>query len=1369
MKNFLRTFKKVLSFVMVMCSVSIVSNEAFAETMEGSFTIVQNESNIEFLTEPEAESKTESTAEPTVEPTAESTAEPTVEPTTKPTAESTAEPTVEPTAEPTVEPAPEPTAEPADESLSIDYTKAIDENPNFSKGYVMTIDGDVAVFKESDSTSEDDILLCVNNGQLLYASKRVEGNTDRVFSWLLFEGDEWSGWIDSNLVMPIEANKANDIIDSTTNVVRWSRDSAIRLIGVKAEISDTAIGHGSETIDCSEESYNGEQPIDEDEMAVTEQQVSEVMVDDPTLFTVDTPYMLQSTMALAASSTSISFTSHDDRETIPYATTKVTWSAFSGASKYKVTVKELDGVPSTSDNESGTKIFDAKSTTNKYISISKTYLTPNTWLKVYVDAVNSSGKNIGNGWIYLYVDSIALSEPEFTSHDDRDTVTLTTDDEDFKVSWSSVANAEQYDIRVKVLNGSPAFNDNETGTLIVSKTTTSKYVYIDKSDLKDGKWIKIWVEAQNKTLGATPAASYIYLLINIETEIVPGNPYITSHDDRDVIGWDSISSSLKFTWSAATNAHHYQYTVKKLDGEPVGGDDEAGTIIKSSSSTTSTSVSVSKSLLTPGSWLKIAIVAVSSTNSYSAWDIIYVYIDEASLPVPYITSHDDRDILDVGSIASIITIKWMSVTNAEDYWYVIKLLDGNPSNADDETGTIISQNKNYTSTSVSINKNNLDVGRWLKIWVQANGSTGYKSSADYIYLYIDESELNSPDITSHYDQEVLSWNSIPSSMAIQWSSVENASYYTYTVKELSGEPVGGDDEPGTVINQNRSYSGTSISISKSQLTPQKWLKIAVAAVSSSGKNSKWDIIYVYIDNTLLDKPRITSHLDGDTVYLSQLNGSLSFSWKGVLNASSYWYVIKQLQGEPSYGENEDGSIIGQNQTYSGTSVSVTTSKLTEGKWLKLWVQANGKTGYSVNSDSIYIYIDNTAVGDVIYTGYTPSTITTVDLANISSGLTINWKATNATSYTYKAILMKDAPVGADNESAKAEAVLYADAKNVTSLTIPKSKLKAGYYVKLAVHAYGANGKESGNWPWIGFKITDDAPSVGDVIFDDYSPKSIIPISINDYVNGLTVSWNSSNATKYTYKAILMDHAPTGADNESSLALKTIVSDTKNVTSYRIPRNELLEGYYIKLAVHAFDDNGNESSNWPWIGFKLIGNSSVGNVIYNGYTSGTVSPVDLTYLGDSFTISWNADGANKYTYKAILLDYMPTGADNESANAIKVFYADTDSSTSLSIAKKDLVEGKYLKVAVHAYSEDGSESPNWPWVGFSITKSQNVASYDADKAIQYAITYNGKHPGSAYNSGYTVQSSDCVNFVSQCLVETGYEKSRGNQSEMTAGT
>ena len=438
--------------------------------------------------------------------------------------------------------------------------------------------------------------------------------------------------------------------------------------------------------------------------------------------------------------------------------------------------------------------------------------------------------------------------------------------------------------------------------------------------------------------------------------------------------------------------------------------------------------------------------------------------------------------------------------------------------------SIISQNKKYTSTSISINKSNLVVGRWLKIWVCANGSTGYKDSADYIYLYIDESELNSPNILSYYDQEVISWSSIPSSMTIQWSNVNNASNYTYTVKELPGEPVGGDDEPGTILKQNTSYSGTSISISKTSLTPQKWLKIAVAAVSSSGKYSKWTIIYIYIDNTLLDKPSITSHSDGDTVYLSKLNSSLSLSWKSVTNASNYWYVIKQLQGEPSYGENEEGSIIAQNQSYSSTSVSVSTSKLTEGKWLKLWVQANGKTGYSANSDYIYIYIDDVSVGDVVYTGYTPSTITTVDLASLSSGLTINWKATNATSYTYKAILMKDAPVGADNESAKAEAVLYADTKNVTSLTIPKSKLKAGYYVKLAVHAYGENGKESGNWPWIGFKITDDT-AVGDVVYTGYTPSTITTVDLASLSSGLTINWKATNATSYTYKAILMKDAP----------------------------------------------------------------------------------------------------------------------------------------------------------------------------------------------------------------------------------------------------
>jgi len=48
-----------------------------------------------------------------------------------------------------------------------------------------------------------------------------------------------------------------------------------------------------------------------------------------------------------------------------------------------------------------------------------------------------------------------------------------------------------------------------------------------------------------------------------------------------------------------------------------------------------------------------------------------------------------------------------------------------------------------------------------------------------------------------------------------------------------------------------------------------------------------------------------------------------------------------------------------------------------------------------------------------------------------------------------------------------------------------------------------------------------------------------------------------------------------------------------------------------------------------------------------------------------------------------------------------------------------------------------------------------SEYNASLAIEYARTYNGVHPGTAYNSAYPKNTgNDCANFVSQCLVNAG---------------
>ncbi len=202
---------------------------------------------------------------------------------------------------------------------------------------------------------------------------------------------------------------------------------------------------------------------------------------------------------------------------------------------------------------------------------------------------------------------------------------------------------------------------------------------------------------------------------------------------------------------------------------------------------------------------------------------------------------------------------------------------------------------------------------------------------------------------------------------------------------------------------------------------------------------------------------------------------------------------------------------------------------------------------------------------------------------------------------------------------------------------------------------------------------DKTKVVGDVTFLGYQDGSITPIDYSTNTSGITISWSADNATKYTYKAILLANKPTGADNESASALKTIVSDTNNITSITIPKAELKAGCYVKVAVHAYGENALESKNWPWIGFAIHDAPQVVDVL-------SISPATGGYEGDEFSIKIRTTAC----MSQLAISYLD-GANWKNA---KVYYADA---TDVSI-DKTVLGGKYWDWTVkYHFSCSGNDS------------------------------------------------------------------------------
>ncbi len=560
-------------------------------------------------------------------------------------------------------------------------------------------------------------------------------------------------------------------------------------------------------------------------------------------------------ISASAGSSTIEFTSHDDRETIEYATTKVRWKAVTNANCYEVIVKELYGQPNPSESESGDVIIKKSPSdgySNTYISISESKLTPETWIKIYVRAYDSSGNGIQGALasIYLYVDQLVLESPEVTSHSNKDTVTLDAKTDKVTINWNSVDNAEGYWVVTKLLDGEPQKSQSETGTKISDEKITSRSVSVSKSDLEDGKWLKVWIRAYNESLNAKSGDTTIYL---------------------------------------------------------------------------------------------------------------YISISKIKLATPKFTSHDDKETLYPADIDNTLTFKCEKVTNAANYWCIIKQLKSDPNPNENEEGTVLAEDKSLSNPSLSVSKDKLTTDKWLKIWMRANpASSAYEASSNYIYVYIaSPTKLATPAFTSHSDKATLYYSDIGNSLTFSCGNVANAANYWCIIKQLNGDPNPSENEDGTVLAEDKSLSSPSLSVSKDKLTTDKWLKIWMRAnPASSAYEASSNSIYVYIASpTKLATPTFTSHSNKATLYYSDIGSSLTFSCGSVANAANYWCIIKQLKGDPNPSENEDGTVLAEDKSLSSPSLSISKDQLTAGKWLKIWMRANpASSAYEASSNSIYVYI-----------------------------------------------------------------------------------------------------------------------------------------------------------------------------------------------------------------------------------------------------------------------------------------------------------------------------------------------------------------------------------------------------------------------------
>ena len=301
-----------------------------------------------------------------------------------------------------------------------------------------------------------------------------------------------------------------------------------------------------------------------------------------------------------------------------------------------------------------------------------------------------------------------------------------------------------------------------TTKAVRSAPVTTSNVYTTTTD-KDGKWrfltgiagAKYRVsyskknyqfESSSTQLVATSGQNLLNTVFGTPNSeaVTPDAISFNQYKDRDVVNITKLSSNLIFSWPTANNATSYIYSIKLLDGQPNSGDDEPGVSLAKNLLTKDREISIAKSDLQPGKWLKVWVASISS-DGLRANNTIYLFLSDCDMAGEVVFDHYvNKQMLYLEDIDDLLTITWKDASDAIKYLVTAKILKGNPtsSSADEEIATLYYRD---TLDSIPIAKKDLVPGTYLKVAV-ASVNAGDKERWSILSLYI-ESSAPDPKVT----------------------------------------------------------------------------------------------------------------------------------------------------------------------------------------------------------------------------------------------------------------------------------------------------------------------------------------------------------------------------------------------------------------------------------------------------------------------------------------------------------------------------------------------------------------------------------------------------------------------------------------------
>ena len=822
-----------------------------------------------------------------------------------------------------------------------------------------------------------------------------------------------------------------------------------------------------------------------------------------------------------------------------------------------------------------------------------------------------------------------------------------------------------------------------------------------------------WWKSSTISRDMIPSDWYPIELGNINTGvIVPEKVVFTNYSDSQSVVLSDVGTYLTIRWSTASNAVSYKYSVKVLNGEPTGGDNEAGTSLYTNKETTSQYLSITKSKLTAGKWLKVAVASVSSDGS-QAWSILNLKLVETEQIIPgkpVFTNYTDRQTVAKSNLGTYMTISWAKAVNAVSYKYSAKILDDEPTGGDNESGTSLYTNKETTGQSFSISTNKLVAGKWLKIAVASISSDG-NTTWSIINLKITENELVVPDpvtFTNYSDAQTVELSSLGAYLTVKWADAFNAEKYLVSAKILRGEPNGSDNEEAlaTLYNRRDCGTNTSISITASKLTDGKWLKVAVASVSSDGTEA-WSILYLKIVDQIEESP------DSHTAILSSASATRSSVNNGGISkislTVSFAYAdiieVRFLKDGVAYPFSDDWNanttkrIYQWDDFYAEEALMYSSAEVT--KQLSAYTIPSttplGNYVFEIKATNRFnlpmtktIAVEVTEPGAITY-----RTISTVYNQRSYS----NYWMPN-TCPTYPDVAVQDTASSRTLQSSGCGIFTIAHAIEWLTGEVPDIATVRNYCGNTANYSSGMCGSAMTYIDSV-YGIEHEAAKATDDYLKGVFDKGGVVVSATSDGDHYFLATEYLEYNGETYVHII--------DSSTGSTL------TRGYRAYWMDSMDPINSYR-DICTSGYYGEGHDY----WITMSQLKSKVLLSLTKTGAPHPAVAPgkavfsnysdnetVYLSDLGAYLTIKWTAaENAEKYLVSAKVLKSDPNGGDNEEALTTLYSNKDNGSSCSISITKTKLVAEKWLKVAVASVSESGLQT--WNIINLKILEDDSNA-------------------------------------------------------------